>query len=452
MNGQPEGAERWNLEDIRAAFRDAGCQRLYVKPLSKNDDSKKQIYLGGDLSALSVLPFSTPYPSDDPASGAQFADLDFHWLVEHRQLALAPTAKLIVYAAYPEVRLSGVLLRCRRAPAAGLRAYAGEEYPGRLLFLGIRNETQIIALLTVGNAALHREVAMLPPSEMRGIFHAINLVASTSTREALSRRLCEIHRMQWLPAKRLSAGVLVDCKGPNCGGYTLEAALGVSANGLSEPDFLGWEVKQHGVSRFDAPPTGRITLFTPEPQGGVYATEGAEAFVRRYGHADRRGRENRMNFGGIHKCGTRHPTTRLMLTCKGFNSEERKLVDLGGGVELCEADGTVAARWAFVDLLAHWKRKHSAAAFVPCMKRDGSIVYYQFGSMVTFGEGTDFVLLVQAIAAGRVYYDPGIKLEQMHTAHPVAKKRSQFRTEFGDLRALYHRFEEVDVCGATAWQ
>jgi hypothetical protein len=40
------------------------------------------------------------------------------------------------------------------------------------------------------------------------------------------------------------------CEAPNCGGYTLEAELGITPNGYSEPDFLGWEVKQFGVANF----------------------------------------------------------------------------------------------------------------------------------------------------------------------------------------------------------
>ncbi len=31
----------------------------------------------------------------------------------------------------------------------------------------------------------------------------------------------------------------------------LEAELGVTPNGYSEPDFMGWEIKQFGVKKFD---------------------------------------------------------------------------------------------------------------------------------------------------------------------------------------------------------
>ncbi|MEO0062747.1 MAG: hypothetical protein RLZZ08_1307, partial [Pseudomonadota bacterium] len=32
--------------------------------------------------------------------------------------------------------------------------------------------------------------------------------------------------------------------------YTLEAELGITPNGIAEPDFQGWEVKQYGVRDF----------------------------------------------------------------------------------------------------------------------------------------------------------------------------------------------------------
>jgi hypothetical protein len=33
------------------------------------------------------------------------------------------------------------------------------------------------------------------------------------------------------------------CTAPQCGGFTLEAELGIPKNSEAEPDFLGWEVK-----------------------------------------------------------------------------------------------------------------------------------------------------------------------------------------------------------------
>ena len=86
------------------------------------------------------------------------------------------------------------------------------------------------------------------------------------------------------------------------GGSTLEAELGVAANSVVGPDFLGYEVKQYKVRNFSRPSSGGpITLMTPEPTGGLYRDEGVEAFVRIYGYPDRSGRPDRINFGGVHR-------------------------------------------------------------------------------------------------------------------------------------------------------
>lgn len=58
---------------------------------------------------------------------------------------------------------------------------------------------------------------------------------------------------------------------------------------------------------------------TPEPAHGIYKTEGAETFIRRYGYVDKNGIENRMNFGGVHKAGVRHAFTNLELQLIGFD-------------------------------------------------------------------------------------------------------------------------------------
>jgi hypothetical protein len=59
--------------------------------------------------------------------------------------------------------------------------------------------------------------------------------------------------------------------------------------------------------------------------------------------------------------------------------------------------------------------------------------------------GTDFDMFLRALASGVVYYDPGLKLEDIHSAKPRSKRRSQFRVRHGDLQVLYHKIEEVSV-------
>jgi len=48
------------------------------------------------------------------------------------------------------------------------------------------------------------------------------------------------------------------------------------------------------------------------------------------------------------------------------------------------------------------------------------------------------------MAAGNIYYDPGIKMEQASTK-PVIKRRSQFRIKSGNLPQLYKKSETINL-------
>ena len=84
--------------------------------------------------------------------------------------------------------------------------------------------------------------------------------------------------------------------------------------GYSEPDYLGWEIKSHNVKKFSNPASGQpITLMTPEPTAGFYRESGVERFTRRFGYPDKRGRADRINFGGPYKCGVKYLPSGLTL-------------------------------------------------------------------------------------------------------------------------------------------
>ena len=92
-----------------------------------------------------------------------------------------------------------------------------------------------------------------------------------------------------------------------------------------------------------------------------------------------------------------------------------------------------------------WNRKHAQAVYVPAQMRDIPHLQYRYSSTVRIAEGTDFVKLIGAIASGRVYYDPAVKLENASTGTGTTKRRSQFRVGSRDLAALYERMETMDV-------
>ena len=70
--------------------------------------------------------------------------------------------------------------------------------------------------------------------------------------------------------------------------------------------------------------------------------------------------------------------------------------------------------------------------------------HYKYGKNVILGTGTDFQLFLAQMACGNIYYDPGIKMENILT-HPKIKKRSQFRIKSQHLPSLYSVNEIVDV-------
>jgi hypothetical protein len=225
----------------------------------------------------------------------------------------------------------------------------------------------------------------------------------------------------------------------------LEAELGVRPNGRAEPDFLGYEVKQHTVTSFERIHVGTITLMTPEPTGGVYVDDGPSAFVRRFGYADQRGRADRLNFGGIHKVGTRHSTTGLTLSLLGYANGV--ITEDSGCVALVDDNGVLAATWDFAGLMHHWTRKHAHAVYVPSSTRNSPFREYCFGARVRVAEQPDFLHFLKAFHSGQIYYDPGIKLEGATSNSPTLKRRSQFRIRSADLNSVYRQMETVSTCG-----
>ncbi len=437
-----------SLDQIRAMMRTHGARRLLLKPLASNDNSKNQVYLGGDLSIANVIPAGTPVAavSGDDAKPIFKAPLTFFWIDGDGQAFLAPGAQLILYPQYPEVRMSGVLTRAAWSP----RDVVTSRDKGRVLLLGICADGRVLAYGADAASAVANELRARTNDEMIGVFYIIPLehgARGMDSRLKLLSELCRVSRSGWIDGWRLGVdGSRRPCVAPNCGGVTLESELGITANGRSEPDFDGWEVKSHSVAELRSAGSGAITLMTPEPSGGFYVAEGVIAFVRRFGYIDKRGREDRLNFGGVHRVGMLCTATGLSLELNGYDRESKKLTQSDGALRLVDPNGVVAASWTLAGLLAHWTRKHSGAVYVPTLKRSSPSVAYQYGQRVLLAEGTDYLRLLNALADGVVYYDPGIKIEQSSSGRPTWKKRSQFRISRKNIATLYHSSAYHESC------
>ena len=128
----------------------------------------------------------------------------------------------------------------------------------------------------------------------------------------------------------------------------------------------------------------------------------------------------------------------------GFDPDTGKIIDLNGGLALVDAAEGIAASWTFKGMMAHWNRKHALAAYVPSLFRTPP-PEYSYGGHALLCEQTDFLLFLKAFSAGKVYYDPGIKVENASSHTPAIKRRSQFRVAHADLTQLYQRHETVQL-------
>ena len=432
-----------NLTKLKSLFIENGCDEIYVKSLSPNDNSKNQVYLAGNWEMLNVFPISeiTIEEAGDWEKERFKAKIDFNWITNEGEIVPAPHAQLILYPKYPEIRFSGFLKGCKESPSELMT----QRLQDRLLFISVDRKGRVLGFVSHPESDLANEFGAQQNLREYGVFKVIKLPQVANNRNVLLNELNRIHNLGWIDSKRLDSGRnVLPCNSSNCGGYTLEAELGVTPNGYSEPDFMGWEIKQFGVRRFEKIESSIITLMTPEPTDGLYKTEGAEYFIKTYGYKDKMGRPDRMNFGGIHKVGEVHKTTNLEMRLLGFDSESGKIRNSNGRIALLDKNENETASWSFASMLLHWNRKHDKACYVPSLSETTAQRKYKYGNNVILGTGTDFQLFLGEMSKGNIYYDPGIKLENMSTK-PAVKKRSQFRIKSKFLPSLYKVNEIVNV-------
>lgn len=430
-----------------ALMRQQGAVRIYAKKLAPNDNSKNQLYLGGDFSALNIIPHGNIYSDAADVAGAvrdrAKAAVDFYWVDEDGRHH-APNTGLILYPKYPEIRMSGFLLGCRQAPAAIMRV----RDEGRILFFGISLQGSVFGYAVAADDPIAQEFNAREWPAI-GVFLELPLtLAETATpKDRLLSELRRIYQLGWIASQKLTPdGTKTSYSAPNGGGYTLEAELGITPNGNAEPDFMGWEVKQYGVSDFARfRPKSPVTLMTPEPTGGIYKVEGVVEFLRKFGYPDQNGTPDRFNFGGRYDCQTqKHRLTGLRMTLDGYDTATGKITDMTGGMALIDGREQIAASWTFAGMMAHWNRKHAQAAYVPSLFQNPP-PEYSYGQRVLLCEKTDFLLFLRAFADGVVYYDPAVKIERASSAMPHVKRRSQFRVAHADLAKLYEKHEIVQL-------
>lgn len=443
------------LNTLINILSDKSCSKVYVKRLSPNDNSKNQIYLAGSFDILNILPSGDVIDDiEGPRKTKTLkSKVEFNWVNEDGNVSYAPYAQLILYPDYPEVRFSGFLKGSKNPPSELLTSRSD----GRILFLGVSSDKNIYGFVVSPENELAKEFLGLKNLETHGVFSIITIINKKIVKDSkgiLLSELKRIHDLNWICSKRMDANhKFVPCLSSNCGGYTLEAELGIPSNSILGPDFQGWEIKQFRAPSFDRFGSNAITLMDHSPTDGYFYEKGAEAFIRKYGYPDKKGRESRINFGGTHKYGIIHQLTSLKLVIDGFDPNKRTMTkpNAEGYVALVDSKGNLAASWSFKSIIDHWKKKHPQACYVPSKIRKGNFIkctqQYCYGNNVLLGSYTDVNLFLSQLCLGNIVYDPGIKLEMVieNVRKQNVHVRSLFRTKPKILSSLYYESEIINL-------
>ena len=400
------------LDKIVRMMSANGAKKIYFKPLAPNDNSKNQIYVGGNLASASIFKFNANEVIHEGEGRRQRAKVKtpFSWLQTDGTLSEAKQSKLIMYPQYPEVRFSGFLSGCKSPP----ECLSGRE-EGRLLIIGVCENSTIGYVVAKGDLIIQQAMdapSLSTPSAFKEIIFTRE--KQIPINEALSRI---IHNGPHNPCilKNIDGAKVeqhYSITNNNVAGYTMEAKLGILPNGDSKPDYQGYEVKTLLKTN--------VTLMTPEPDSGIYKEQGLKVFLKRYGYPSETG-EYRLS--KRHKVGVKHPDTGLTLTIDygDFHPTEKRF-NFGGSISLVEDDGTVAASWKLERIVSHWLTKHSSTVIVRAKKVGGKISYFP---EVIFCQGPDPVGLIEGFVKGHICWDPGLK---------ESKRRNQFRITFNNLK------------------
>jgi hypothetical protein len=434
-----------SLEAICRKMQKLGAQRIILKPLANNDNSKQQIYLGSDFHVIRQIPSGNVRSAGVGKYGPVFkAPINLYWFSMDGTVELAKGSQLILYPKYPEVRLSGMVRGCCLAPSHLLQPPTKEERKARegstrYLILGVRKES-VLAWVSAW-----KDFASLEATELinRGAISLATSVfyeyclqpqQSTDSRTQLIHKLKEIYHNSPHSGRRLNAkGVLLDYKAQNGAGYTLEALFGITPNGHSSPDFMDWELKAHS--------SGPVTLMTPEPDSGSYRQD-ILAFMDSYATSTS---ESKKNFASRHNINIFNKKSGLTLRFEGYDKSSGQISDPDGGLMLRDSAGNLAAGWSFSKMIEIWKRKHANTCFVS-YKRHPDINAYSYGPNILLATGTDLASYLNALANSIIYYDPGTNIKYVKKRQTwVPKKRNQFRVKEGDINTLYVAVEKINL-------
>ena len=423
------------LADLASLLAAHGVTEALIKPLTRNHNDKNQIYSGRDFAPLYPtfdVKFAERGASTSGKKGGQTAGAlipeavfrDFVWVEDTGREVRARDVRMIIYAQYPETRLSGFSTVENTMPVSLSVDYTKANPDAvRYLVLGRRGSGQAVAIMVANPPEQFiDDVAALPAATGSRVWKHLRL--RTTAPQRLIALLAAASGRK-LPGRRLNAaGATLPFNGTQVCGYTLEHELGIIPNSGKDGDFEGIELKTHTQKK--------VTLFTPEPDMGLYAADFA-SFMTTYGYPDENGH---LRVTGIHRVGVRCEKSGLTLRVMNHTRGTPLSASVDDDVHLGLFDdaGNLAAGWSLSRMLNCWSSKHNEAVYIPAVKLKcddaelgaaGYRHFVEFGDRVLWCRETSAERLFEALYNGTLFLDPAPKYSAGNAA--LTKRRSQWR-------------------------
>lgn len=460
-----------SIDDVFTRLRAHQCESLVLKKLSKNNNDKNQVYIHKSISIFNSI-FDLKFKERDESSSVtkraskpgkripEAVFTHFSWLSTDNTLHTVKACRAILYSQYPETRLSGFQTIENEMPRSMSVEYTKlANIPDRYLVIGATRSGEAIAMMIVGpSEQFSNDFLQLENAVSSGVIKSASLGKADDRTNDLKSLLLENISGKTLRGCRLDKdGNTIPFTGTQVCGYTLEHALGIKPNADKEGDIFGIELK--AISQ------KKVTLFTPEPDGGLYQQSFPE-FMKKYGYVKG---EDEYRFTGIHRANIRNEKSKLTLKIlyleKGKSKDEFILSDYDPNrsidaqsrnlrVALVDDEGLEAAVWSFERLLNSWGVKHNETVYYPVKKltndnlsqiEQGYKFLVEFDTKAIWCQRTQVSRLFNSIYDGTIILDPAPKYVESNPK--LNKRRSQWRINdiYRDATKLYDEVELVDL-------
>ncbi|MBT1446355.1 hypothetical protein KJI95_17820 [Shewanella sp. JM162201] len=443
-----------DIEQILALFPENRFTHVLAKVLPKNANDQNQIRWSSDFNMLGSL-FDFEYAERGPVISAKKGGKsrgrsipeavfkNFSWLTNNGREIRAPKVKMLIYAQYPEMRLSGFKTETAEIPASlSVEFTKANPELKRIMILGRTQYGGAIAIIVMPQGNLLKKVLASPGFEGSGV---IKLLRESYIHENdLQQKLTAVVE-RWMPGvRRTIDNTTIPFNGNQVCGYTLEDALEIIPNANKDGDYMGVELKAHTAKK--------LTLMTTEPDMGLYK-EDFTKFMTTYGYE----KNGEWRWTGVHKEGKRSAKSGLTLRIMGYNREESISKQLNREelyIGMFDADGNLAAGWSMERILGGWGAKHNEAVYVPAtrintenkeLKVSGHKYEVFFGKDVVWCRGTNPKKLLDAILDHAIFIDPAPKCDPANPKNN--KRRTQWRVNqiHKVIPHLYEQKQEINL-------